>query len=67
MQIHTFKPIEPDEDTVVIQSEKSISLVCGKSSITLHPDGKIVLSGLSLLELTEDITLKAQYVDICPK
>jgi len=40
-------PATPDE--LLLEAQRKITLRCGKSSITLYPNGKIVLRGEYLL------------------
>nr|WP_246312158.1 hypothetical protein [Aquabacterium terrae] len=40
---------------VVVEARNSLTLRCGKSSITLHPNGKIVLRGEYILSDAEGI------------
>jgi len=40
---------------IVFHSEKKITLSCGKSSITLYPNGKIVLKGDYILSDAEGV------------
>lgn len=37
------------QDELVFSAERKITLQCGKASITLHPNGKIVLRGEYIL------------------
>ncbi len=44
----------PDaEEELILTSRKKITLQCGQSSITLHPNGKIVLRGEYILSVAE--------------
>ncbi|CAM4054225.1 MULTISPECIES: hypothetical protein [Rahnella] len=52
-------------DEVIISSEKKITLSCGKSSITLYPNGKIVLKGDYILSDAEGVNrLSGGRIDI---
>jgi regulator of RNase E activity RraA len=54
-----------DADEVIISSEKKITLSCGKSSITLYPNGKIVLKGDYILSDAEGVNrLSGGRIDI---
>lgn len=44
-----------DSQEVIFSSEKKITLTCGKSSITLYPNGKIVLKGEYILSDAEGV------------
>ncbi len=46
-------PVRPDE--LNFEAERKITLRCGKSSITLYPNGKIVLRGEYILSDAEGI------------
>lgn len=49
----------PPEDELLLAARRKITLQCGKASITLHANGKIVLRGeyiLSQAEGTQRIT-----------
>lgn len=35
----------PAQDEINLVSDKKITLRCGKSSITLYPDGKVMIKG----------------------
>lgn len=53
----------PDE--LIFSSDKKITLRCGKSSITLYPNGKITLKGEYILSDAEGINrLSGGRVDI---
>lgn len=43
------------QEELVFQSDKKITLSCGKSSITLYPNGKIVLKGEYILSDAEGV------------
>jgi hypothetical protein len=49
-----------------IHSHTGIKLVCGKASITLHPDGRIEMIGTSLVHTAQAIEMQAERVDINP-
>ena len=52
-------------DELIFSSEKKITLRCGKSSITLYPNGKITLKGEYILSDAEGINrLSGGRVDI---
>ncbi|OAT19179.1 hypothetical protein M977_03002 [Buttiauxella gaviniae ATCC 51604] len=52
-------------DELIFSSEKKITLRCGKSSITLYPNGKITLKGEYILSDSEGINrLSGGRVDI---
>ncbi|RJT43515.1 hypothetical protein [Rahnella woolbedingensis] len=54
-----------DADEVIFSSEKKITLSCGKSSITLYPNGKIVLKGDYILSDAEGVNrLSGGRIDI---
>lgn len=56
---------ENSTDELVFSSDKKITLRCGKSSITLYPDGKITLKGEYILSDAEGINrLSGGRVDI---
>jgi hypothetical protein len=38
-----------DGEKVILEGRRQVALRCGKSSITLHPDGKIVIRGTNLI------------------
>lgn len=44
-----------DEETLVLSARERIVLRCGKSSLTLHANGKIVLRGEYILSEAEDV------------
>lgn len=56
----------PDHsDELVLTSDKKITLSCGKSSITLYPNGKIVLKGDYILSDAEGVNrLAGGRIDI---
>jgi uncharacterized protein (DUF2345 family) len=41
----TMPNVRTTEEEVLIDAERKLTLRCGKSSITLYPNGKIVLRG----------------------
>lgn len=43
---------EPEEE-LILTARRKITLQCGQSSITLHPNGKIVLRGEYILSVAE--------------
>lgn len=47
--------VKRTEDEVLIDAERKLTLRCGKSSITLHPNGKIVLRGEYILSDAEGV------------
>lgn len=49
----TSPPLLPDD--TVVEARNSLTLRCGKSSITLHANGKIVLRGEYILSDAEGI------------
>ena len=52
-------------DELVLTSDKKITLSCGKSSITLYPNGKIVLKGDYILSDAEGVNrLAGGRIDI---
>jgi len=56
---------ENTADELVFSSDKKITLRCGKSSITLYPNGKITLKGEYILSDAEGINrLSGGRVDI---
>lgn len=42
-------------DELVVSAKRKLTLRCGKSSITLHPNGKIVLRGEYILSDAEGV------------
>lgn len=42
-------PAQPDQaepqDEIILTAQRKITLQCGQSSITLHPNGKVVIRG----------------------
>ncbi|MFZ1389921.1 MAG: DUF6484 domain-containing protein [Thiolinea sp.] len=58
---HTTLPIKPpidiqlDEEHLVLSAEQSITLKCGKASITLTKAGKILLRGTYLLSRSSGV------------
>lgn len=52
-------------DELELTSDKKITLSCGKSSITLHPNGKIVIKGDYILSDAEGVNrLAGGRIDI---
>ncbi|WP_418648815.1 hypothetical protein ACNQFN_11115 [Thauera butanivorans] len=51
----TESPTVEEEGEVVIDARHRIVLRCGKSSLTLHANGKIVLRGEYILTEAEDV------------
>lgn len=47
--------VKTTEDEVIIDAERKLTLRCGKSSITLYPNGKIVLRGEYILSDAEGV------------
>lgn len=49
------QPLSPGEPTeeLILCARRKITLQCGQSSITLHPNGKIVLRGEYILSAAE--------------
>jgi uncharacterized protein (DUF2345 family) len=47
--------VRTTEDEVLIDAERKLTLRCGKSSITLYPNGKIVLRGEYILSDAEGV------------
>lgn len=43
----------PPDDELILTARRKITLQCGKASITLHPNGKIVLRGDYILSVAE--------------
>jgi hypothetical protein len=39
----------PDRNEVVLEAPKQLTLVCGKSSITLRSDGRVIIKGAEIL------------------
>jgi hypothetical protein len=48
-------PVEPNEpaEELIFTARRKITLQCGQSSITLHPNGKIILRGEYILSAAE--------------
>jgi hypothetical protein len=46
---------EPMADELLLEAKRQITLRCGKSSITLYPNGKIVLRGDYILSDAEGL------------
>ena len=54
-----------DDEQVVLSAKRKIELRCGKGSITITPDGKIVLRGTHLLSRSSGpLRIKGGHVDI---
>lgn len=51
----TISRVRETEDEVLIDAERKLTLRCGKSSITLYPNGKIVLRGDYILSDAEGV------------
>lgn len=52
-------------DELVLTSDKKITLSCGKSSLTLYPNGKIVIKGDYILSDAEGVNrLAGGRIDI---
>lgn len=49
------QPPAPIADELVLEASRKITLRCGKSSITLYPNGKIVLRGDYILSDAEGL------------
>lgn len=47
--------VRTTEDEVLIDADRKLTLRCGKSSITLYPNGKIVLRGDYILSDAEGV------------
>ena len=45
--------VAADDDEVILSARQKLTLRCGKSSITLYPNGKIVLKGEYILSDAE--------------
>ena len=61
----TTKELHVDGERVVIEAKREVSLRCGKSSITLRADGKIVIRGMSLLSRASGVNkIKGAAVEI---
>lgn len=59
-----IQTVKQDEE-LVFSSDKKITLRCGKSSITLYPNGKITLKGEYILSDAEGINrLSGGRIDI---
>ena len=52
---NTPHPIKTTEEEVLIDADRKLTLRCGKSSITLYPNGKIVLRGEYILSDAEGV------------
>ena len=54
-----------DDEQVILDAKRKIELRCGKGSITITPDGKIVLRGTHLLSRSSGpLRIKGGHVDI---
>lgn len=54
--VGSFELGSPDiQDELLFQADRKITLRCGKSSITLYPNGKIVLRGEYILSDAEGV------------
>jgi hypothetical protein len=54
-----------DDEQVILNAKRKIELRCGKGSITITPDGKIVLRGTHLLSRSSGpLRIKGGHVDI---
>jgi hypothetical protein len=51
----SVNPVKTTEDGVLIDTDRKLTLRCGKSSITLYPNGKIVLRGEYILSDAEGV------------
>ncbi|WP_153160952.1 hypothetical protein [Zoogloea sp. 1C4] len=51
----TCEPPAPMADELVLEAKRQITLRCGKSSITLYPNGKITLRGDYILSDAEGL------------
>lgn len=51
----TCAPPAPMADELVLEAKRQITLRCGKSSITLYPNGKIALRGDYILSDAEGL------------
>jgi uncharacterized protein (DUF2345 family) len=47
--------VKTTEDELLIDADRKLTLRCGKSSITLYPNGKIVLRGEYILSDAEGV------------
>lgn len=62
---HTTLRTIVDDEQVVLNARRKIELRCGKGSITITPDGKIVLRGTHLLSRSSGpLRIKGGHVDI---
>ncbi len=50
-----IRRIRETEDEILIEAERKLTLRCGKSSITLYPNGKIALRGEYILSDAEGV------------
>lgn len=51
----TYEPPAPMAEELVLEARQQITLRCGKSSITLYPNGKIALRGEYILSDAEGL------------
>ena len=62
---HTALQSVVDDEHIIIDAKRKIELRCGKGSITITPDGKIVLRGTHLLSRSSGpLRIKGGHVDI---
>jgi len=62
---HTSLQSIVDDEQVIFDAKRKIELRCGKGSITITPDGKIVLRGTHLLSRSSGpLRIKGGHVDI---
>ncbi|SUP80438.1 Uncharacterised protein [Yersinia pseudotuberculosis] len=63
--ISVSSAVSAASEELVFNSDKKITLCCGKSSITLYPNGKIVLKGEYILSDAEGVNrLAGGRIDI---
>lgn len=48
-----------------IESEVAIEFICGESSLTLLPNGEVVIKGRQLLQTMDQVVIQANRVDLC--
>ncbi|MEM9666748.1 MAG: DUF6484 domain-containing protein [Bacteroidota bacterium] len=41
--------VQADERTLVLEAERTLELRCGRSSITLHADGRVYIKGIDVV------------------
>ncbi len=64
-KLQTVLDVEADGERVVLEGKKEIVLRCGKASITLTADGRIVLKGVELVSsASETNRIKGSRVKI---